>query len=113
MNTFSVINTNGLRFNLRAIFKGDKYGLNDCLINEEQLLIEFYDDRYKHTEHGQFVSRYYAETLLGNEYEWHERIGTDGHGLCLDGGVKDWAIDALSCEMVLRWIEWVILENDK
>ena len=33
-NTFSVINTNGLRFNLRAIFKGDKYGLNDCLINE-------------------------------------------------------------------------------
>ena len=72
-------------FNVRVLNKGDKYGRDFCLTHtKDEPLVEFYDNRYPHTQFGQFVSRYYVETIL-------ER---DTGGLCLDGGVPDWTVSA-------------------
>jgi len=74
----------GLSFAVVVVPTGAAYGLEDCLTNDGGLMVEFYDTRFPHTEHGQFVSRYYASTLL----PWK------GGGLCLDGGVPNWSLDA-------------------
>ena len=68
------------KFNVRIVNTGDKYGLNDCLVNRKEQMIEFYDCRYNHQcdmGRGQFVGRYYTSTILGSDYL---------RGLCLDGG---------------------------
>jgi len=68
-------------------------------------LVEFYDLRYKHTPDGQFVSRYYASTLVdGDEYSLPLRGGS---GLCLQGSVPDWNLPPESVEVVLDWLESV------
>ena len=60
---------NGVRFTVRILREGDKYGRNECLKwgDNENFLggwgVEFYDARYPHTKYGQFVSRYYYDTL--------------------------------------------------
>ena len=54
-------------FNVRIVNAGDTYGRNDCLVNDKAKLVEFYDKRYLQDSwmgRGQFVSRYYASTLL-------------------------------------------------
>jgi hypothetical protein len=61
---------------------------------EDKALIEFYDSRYPHTPDGQFITRYYLETLQNNNRN---------AGLILDGGVDDWRIDARTQNMVLDW----------
>ena len=76
----------GISFNVVVVPKGAAYGAEDCLTNEGSLMVEFYDIRYPHTEYGQFVSRYYAKTLLPHR----------GGGLCLDGGIPNWTLDAPS-----------------
>lgn len=73
------------KFNVRVVNIGDKYGLNDCLVNNKAPMVEFYDLRFtKCADRGQFVSRYYVDTILD---------GSDC-GLCLDGGVPDWTVSA-------------------
>lgn len=86
--TITVTADNGVSFTVRRVDCGDTYGLNNCFTHDKpDPLIEFYDAAYSHTEHGQFVSRYYFSTLL-------EGQGLDG-GLCLDGGHPErWSIDA-------------------
>lgn len=75
----------GIAFAVVVVPPGAAYGLDDCLTNDTgKPMVEFYDTRYPHTEHGQFVSRYYASTLL----PW------EGTGLNLDGGIPDWQLDA-------------------
>lgn len=64
---------------------------------EDKALIEFYDSRYPHTPDGQFVSRYYLETLQRND----RRVG-----LILEGGIEDWRIDAETQAIVLDWAEY-------
>ena len=78
----------GLEFNVVVVPVGAAYGRDDCLTNDGKLMVEFYDARYLHTEHGQFVTRYNAETLL----PWK------GNGLCLDGGVPNWSLDAAAMQ---------------
>jgi hypothetical protein len=57
-----VTNNNGRQFNIRTLKQGDKYGLNNCLIwKEDATGVEIYDATHKHTEFGQFISRYYAQ----------------------------------------------------
>lgn len=86
-------NANGIPFNSRIVRKGEKYGLNFCLTHEEsEPLVEFYDARFDHTKFGQFVSRYYVTTLTG-ECEWSHGDSRKT-GICLDGGVPDWFVDA-------------------
>ena len=84
-----------IEWTVRLIEKGQGYGLNDKLIHtEEEPLIEFFDARHRHTDYGQFVSRYYVSTFMGG----------DG-GLTLYGGVLDWQIDAETRRLVKQWLE--------
>lgn len=97
----SVISEKGLRFNVKLVKPGERYGREDCLVHQDQRgcgpLVEFYDARYTEGFEpiGQFVTRYYAVNLLEE---------SPAGGLCLDGGVADWAIDAVAFEMVRRFI---------
>lgn len=75
------------KFNVRIVNKGEKYGRDFCLTHDgDKPMVEFYDARYPHTEFGQFVSRYYVETILGD--------GNKKTGLNLDGGVPEWTVSA-------------------
>jgi hypothetical protein len=99
-----VTNEDGITFAVRLVQKGDRYGLHGCLTHDidkpDGPLVEFYDTRYDHNSDwleefkGQFVSRYYAETLLGH----------DG-GLCLDGGVSDWHVSAGNMIQIKKWLK--------
>ena len=110
--TFSVFNKEGLRFNLVLICEGDSYGLDNCLTHDEvnKPMVEFYDARYPHTEHGQFVSRYYVASLDGT-CQFSNGYPINMVGLCLDGGVDPWAIDANAGEQVLRWLKSTLNEE--
>jgi len=96
-NTLQITAANGVPFTVRIIRKGDRYGLNFGLVCGDKPLVEFYDRRYMHTEHGQFVSRYYVSTLL------HANHGPKG-ALCLQGDVPEWTVDAASMASVLDWV---------
>lgn len=91
------VESRGLKFNVRIVQQGDKYGLNNCLTHEQkEPLVEFYDTRYPHTEFGQFVSRYNMSTLL----ERPSNVGLD-----LYGGVPDWKIDTEAMKEVTNWLD--------
>lgn len=68
-------------------------------------MVEFFDRRYIEgfTPDGQFVSRYYVDTLIGDRImPGFER----GHrGLDLHGGIPDWTIDANTMDIVLSWLQ--------
>ncbi len=84
------------KFNVRIVKAGEKYGLNDCLTHDGAPLVEFYDSRYPKFDNGrgQFVSRYYTETILASDYPG---------GLCLDGGNADvWSVTADGM-IVVKW----------
>lgn len=84
------------KFNVRIVRTGDRYGLRDCLTHDEkEPLVEFYDSRYPHTQHGQFISRYYVSTIVERKNQ----------GLCLDGGVSEWALSATQMDTVKDWIQ--------
>ncbi|UVD36649.1 hypothetical protein RCXUPER_231 [Rhodobacter phage RcXuper] len=96
---------NGITFRLRLVRKGEAYGRNNCLTNEGEPLVEFYDTRFTFDSSpsgvmlGQFTGgRYYAETLLksGNA------------GLILDGGSEAWRMGAesfrLAQSIIRNWL---------
>ncbi len=68
-----------------------------CHDKNDQPIIQFFDARYPECKSpltaipGQFVSEYYANTLRNH-------VG----GLCLEGGIDDWYIDAASVEAVKK-----------
>lgn len=68
-------------------------------------LLEFYDAQYPHTPHGQFVSRYYLETLLQN-------CDQADRGLCLHGGEPTWQISGKSLGLCLSWAESLTRQLD-
>ncbi len=82
-------------FNIRIVNLGDRYGRDDCLTNAKGPMVEFYDSRYPLTPRGQFVSRYFIETLTEREPA----------GLCLDGGIPDWTVSAEGMKQVLEYIK--------
>ena len=85
------------RFVARVITKGEPYGREGSGLVASDMIVEFYDA--KHLDRfgpiGQFVTRYYASTL---------RDHGDAQGLCLDGGVPEWQIDADAMRKVLNVI---------
>jgi hypothetical protein len=99
---------NGVPFRARIVRQGDTYGLDHCLTHDKaDPMIEFYDARYasvlsEHTisvaqgfaPEGQFVSRYYLSTFLAH----------GNSGLCLDGGVDDWTLDAATVGAFRNWV---------
>ena len=86
-------------FNVRILRKGEKYGLEDCLTHKERKpLVEFYDYRHrddKEWKRGQFVSRYYAETLLKHNLNF---------GLLLYGDSPEWTVSADYMRKILAWL---------
>jgi hypothetical protein len=87
------------KFNVRIVNTGDKYGRNDCLVNDKAPMVEFYDSRYNDSDfdgRGQFVSRYYISTLVTSQYP---------NGLCLDGGIPAWSVSADGMKQVLEYIQ--------
>ncbi len=78
---------------VRVVENGGKYGLDDCLVNEGTPLVEFYDTRYEHTDLGQFVSRYFIDTLTRGE-----------GGLNLDGGVPAWSVNEPCMHRIRDWL---------
>lgn len=97
------------RFRVRLLRRGERYGLDRKLTHEREApLVEFYDldagsdergFRADFGGEGQFVSRYYAKTLL----EDGERLRQ--HGLWLDAGVPVWQLSAANMDEVLRWLQ--------
>ena len=72
---------------------------------KDQNLVSFYDTRYNHTQYGQFVGRYYANTLLGLD-GWSSRGSSiKDKGLNLHGGIADWFINADNANHVVDFIE--------
>ena len=114
----------GIKWCVRAVFLGDSYGLGDCLTyndkddrhglnRDDNPLIEFYDmdstaakimadENDLIAERGQFVSRYYLDTL--NRTDWSQ-----GGGLNLDGGVDRWSV---SGEFMVKAMDAVNIETD-
>lgn len=104
-DNLKISNLAGRVFLVRAVLKGDRYGFNDCLVHDEiDPLIEFYDFKYSSEfdadgfadfgPRGQFISRYYAKTLIASNFQ--------GDGLLqLDGGVPEWNINIEALRPVL------------
>lgn len=102
--TIVVTASNRIRFLARILRTGDRYGLDDVLEwTEDRPGVEFYDTRHPHTRFGQFVSRYYVETLM-------EDFGPFGvedfgpFGVDLHVGIADWKIDGQAMMLVRRWL---------
>jgi hypothetical protein len=105
--------SSGREFLVRVIRKGDRYGLDNCLVHDDARnwgpMIEFWDLTNANKPglgglggfgpDGQFVSRYYARTLA-EDY----REGSARQGLCLHGGVPEWNVDAAAMTKVLELV---------
>ena len=113
-NMLRITNDRGRNFNVRIVREGDRYGRDDCLVydpsdrefNKDDVLVEFYDATYtaKFGERGQFVSRYYATTLLGTD-EFGDGMEEEmGVGLDLMGYEPAWKIDADAMDIVRLWV---------
>jgi hypothetical protein len=104
----TVHTAHGVPFNVVIVRKGDAYGLNDCLTHEkDEPLIEFYDARHDHTEHGQFVSRYYFSTLNGTcTVIPGAHIGRTG--IDLDGRVDAWKLDRRAATEAMGAVEEIL-----
>lgn len=112
-------NWSGIKWCVRTVYWHDSYGLNDMLVyggdynpyeSPENPMVEFYDmdslvantetgdeehdARIK--ERGQFVSRYYLNTLNGTDRGTHASApqfeDNWANGLNLDGGIERWSI---------------------
>jgi len=82
-----------MRFNTKIIPTGGAYGRDDCLTNHDEPMIEFYDPRYQHTPHGQFISRYSVSTIM-------DHTG----GLWLYGGVNEWTVSGADMAEIRAWL---------
>lgn len=99
--TMSVKAANGVRFVARILRDGDQFGTSAFMFwDHEEPGIEFYDARHPFTEFGQFISRYYVDTILGRN-EFSSGVG----GLDLQGGVESWKIDAGTMMLVRIWLD--------
>jgi len=94
---------------VRLVRIGEAYGRDDCLVHEaaklhqpdDDPLVEFYDGSQsvdKFGPRGQYVSRYYASTLLKDRRELCSR------GLLLYGSCPEWRIDGAAATQVVRWL---------
>lgn len=97
---FKVTNSRtGIVFNVRIVEPGQLYGRDNCLVNDTgRNKIEFYDTRYKFDADtngnmmGQFVSRYYLETILKDMF--NPQTNKYQNGLLMDGGTPNWSLDS-------------------
>ncbi len=93
-------------FTVRIVNNGEKYGRDLCLThNDDEPLVEFYDVRYAYDKDengivlGQFVSRYYRDSVL--------KCASSQRGINLDGGEPSWRIGADAIVAIGQWLEAV------
>ncbi len=101
-----VLNDGGRPWVVRLLFSGMAFGLEFKLVHAGKPVVEFYDARYEHTPYGQFVSRYYADTLFEGMQDKPTR------GLCLDGGVPEWVLSAEALFRAQKWAKAAIAERE-
>jgi hypothetical protein len=114
-NKTRVTNSNGVEFEVRIIREGDRYGMNDCLVNDssnrffnenDPVLVEFWDAGQDPDvfENGcQFTGgRYSLHTLLDDT--------DNGYGLNLYGGEPRWSIDGKAMKTIYEWLEPITAE---
>jgi len=101
MSITEITTAEGRMFRMRVVNAGDGYGSEMCLVHDDdRTLVEFYDANHEFETDpdgamlGQFVSRYFLETLLGQGIGGGQSIFAAGQGLNLDGGVPAWRLDA-------------------
>ena len=86
-------------FNVRVVLPGEGYGRGDCITNEGPApLVEFYDatqDPRKFGDRGQFIGRYYCETLMYKE----------AHALNLHSGVPSWTVSEEQMRRVKAYLQ--------
>lgn len=98
-NFCNTTSNQSIKFQFRLINTGDRYGRNNCLTNHNHAMIEVWD-----MDSNQFVSRYYLTTLLRWDH-WSDREPSlDQTGLCLDGGVPAWTINAYAMRAPVQWM---------
>jgi hypothetical protein len=100
--TITVTNHLGDKFTVKLVRQGESYGRDKCLVHKSvDPLVEFYDAEYAgrpgFDAEGQFVSRYFASTLLASR-------SAESHGLNLCGHEPKWQIDADAFAIVLAWL---------
>lgn len=84
-----IVNAVGRVFNVRLVREGARYGLNDCLVHDnDDPLVEFWDATYENDPRftprlGQFVARYYLSTLAERR---------SAHALALCGHEPAWTV---------------------
>lgn len=89
-----VENGNGITFRVVLLLDGQCINYPAASEITRRPLVEFYDSRFPHTPDGQFVSRYYLDTLLSGRET----------GLDLQGDVPAWAIDDAGMNVVRHWL---------
>lgn len=97
MDKLQKLDLNGTNFKVVYIPVGCK--CPNHKITYQKDLVKFYDNRYKNprfTPDGQFITGYYAETLLEKDIK-----GT----FILDGGIPNWKIPEKPMQECLKWIK--------
>ena len=113
-------NNSGRNWRVKLLFKGDKYGLNNCLThNKDKPMVEFYDLKYidKFGKDGQFVSRYDLGTILFEGYVFSRSQLMNAserdsrYGITLQGNVDGWEMSADCLNEVLERIKIMYIKN--
>jgi hypothetical protein len=92
---------NGTTFAVVFIPEGTQNPVNDFRKADKGALVEFFDARFpSFGPFGQFVSGYYADTILGRDGYGH----SEGYALSLDGGISAWTVDAATMATVRDWV---------
>lgn len=91
-----VVAENGVPYRVVAVVDGKSKNFTTASLGD-RTLVEFYDRRYTFTPDGQFVSRYYVDTML-------EHSG----GLNLHGGVDSWSLDSVTFRQVRSWLQSLV-----
>lgn len=92
------------KWGVKLILPGATYGDRNNLTNASgKTLVEFYDRSQDRTlfPGGQFVSRYYADTLLGRD-GWG---GDCRDGLSLFADIPEWTVKGEDMRPILAWLE--------
>lgn len=111
-----VVNEAGRAFNVRLVRRGDRYGLNDCLVHDkDEPLVEFWDATYENDPRftrglGQFASRYCLGTLTGKPGYYGHDPRHNSRGITLCGHVPEWTVTGENVADVIAAAEATLLE---
>lgn len=110
---------------VRLVRPGDHYGAGHRLVHGnsktslgQEPLLEFYDSKHagepqfmevdpENGIYGQFVSRYYINTLTKG------RIRLENTGLDLQGDVPAWKMSAEGMQLVFQWLDTLGIDQER